>query len=150
MRLAVWRCLRGAPASASRTDSTQAPLPSRAGLSRGAGTGAAGDMSSMSAYLATVLRLSPSLLAISALGTPSASIARISFRVSWDTVISSILPGALFWKTAPGRRYAEGRPRPCGERPSCPDCSVFNDHGAQKAVTIRTTSSYDANTCNDA
>ena len=45
------------PASASRTDSTQAPLPSRAGLPRGAGTGAAGDMSSMSAYLATVLRL---------------------------------------------------------------------------------------------
>ena len=43
-------------------------------------------------------------------------------------------------KTAPGRRYAEGRPRPCGERPSCPDCSVFDDHGAQKAVTIRTTS----------
>lgn len=94
--LAVWRCLRGAPASASRTDSTQAPLPSRAGLSRGAGTGAAGDMSPVSAYLATVLRLSPSLLAISALGTPSASIARMSLRVSWDTAVSPVLPGALF------------------------------------------------------
>lgn len=39
-------------------------------------------MSSMSAYFATVLWLTPSLLAISALGTPSAPVDRISFLVS--------------------------------------------------------------------
>ena len=85
------------------------------GLSRRAGTGAAGDMSSMSAYFATVLRLTRSLRAISALGTPSASIDRISFLVSRGTVISSILPGRPRQSARPGQPYGEGRaPGPGG------------------------------------
>lgn len=62
---------------------------------RSAGRGGAGDMSSMSAYFATALRLAWILRAISAFGTPSASIDRISFLMSRGTVISSILPGRL-------------------------------------------------------
>ena len=46
-------------------------------------------MTSMSAYLATVFLLTPSSLAISALGTPPASISRISCLASGGTVILS-------------------------------------------------------------
>lgn len=49
---------------------------------RSAGRGGAGDMSSMSACSTTALRLAWGLRAISALGTPSASIDRISFLMS--------------------------------------------------------------------
>ena len=79
---------------------------------------AAGDMSPISAYLATVLRLTRSLLAISARGTPSASIERISFLTSRGTVISSILPGRARQSRRPGKRYGEGRaPGPPGRGP---------------------------------
>lgn len=112
MRFAVWRCLRGAPESASRTASIHAALsgPS-ARRALDLGSGAAGDMSAISAYLATVLRLSPSLLAISARGTPAASIARISLTSSRGTVISSILSGRVCPKPSPGKTIRRG-PRP--------------------------------------
>lgn len=72
-------------------------------------------MSSMSAYFATVLRLTPSLLAISARGTPSASIDRISFIMSRGTVISSILPRRARQSLRPGTLCVEGRaPGPGG------------------------------------
>ena len=116
--LAVWRCLRGAPRSDSSTDSTHASCPARAGLDLGAGSGAAGDMSSVSACFATVLRLTPSLLAISARGTLSASIDRISFLMSRGTVTSSILPGRARQSLRPGTPYGEGRaPGPRGRGP---------------------------------
>lgn len=112
MRFAVWRCLRGAPESASRTASIHAassgPSARRA---LDLGSGAAGDMSAISAYLATVLRLSLSLLAISARGTPAASIARISLTSSRGTVISSILSGRVCPKPSPGKTIRRG-PRP--------------------------------------
>ena len=73
-------------------------------------------MSSMSAYFATVLRLTPSLLAISARGTPPASIDRISFITSRGTVISSILPGRARQSLRPGTPYGEGRAPGPGER----------------------------------
>lgn len=66
-------------------------------------------MSAISAYLATVLRLSPSLLAISARGTPAASITLISLTSSKGTVISSILSGRVRPKPSPGKQYGEGR-----------------------------------------
>lgn len=68
-RLAVWRRLRGAARSASSTEPAHASWPASAGLSRGAGTGAEGDRSSMPAYFATVFLLARGLRAISALGT---------------------------------------------------------------------------------
>ena len=117
----------------SSTGSTHTSCPARAGLDLGAGVGAAGDMSSMSAYFATVLQLTQSLLAISARGTPPASIDRISFIMSWGTVISSTLPGRARQSLRPGIQYGEGRaPWAQGARPSCSFCSILNDHGAQK------------------
>lgn len=77
---------------------------------RSAGRGGAGDMSSMSACFATALRLAWGLRAISALGTPSASIDRISFLMSRGTVISSILPGRARQSLRPGTPYGEGAP----------------------------------------
>ena len=112
MHFAVWRCLRGAPESASRTASIHAAssgLSARCALDLG--SGAAGDMSAISAYLATVLRLSPSLLAISARGTPAASITRMSLTSSRGTVISSILSGRVRPKPSPGKTIRRG-PRP--------------------------------------
>lgn len=73
--------------------------------------GAEVDMSAISAYLATVLRLSPSLLAISARGTPAASITLISLTSSRGTVISSILSGRVRPKPSPGKTIRRG-PRP--------------------------------------
>ena len=44
-------------------------------------------------------------------------------------------------KSPPGNTIRRGpRPWSQGARPSCSFCSILNDHGAQKAVTIRTTS----------
>ena len=103
------------PRSDSSTGSTHTSCPARAGLDIGAGLGAAGDMSSMSAYFATVLRLTQSLLAIPARGTPPACIDRISFIMSWGTVISSILLGRALQSLRPGIQYGEGRaPGPRG------------------------------------
>ena len=85
--LAVWRCLRGAPRSASSTLSIRAAWASTTGWGCASETGAEGDMSAMSARFATVLRLTPSSLDILALGTPRASILRISCCVSRGTVI---------------------------------------------------------------
>lgn len=91
----------------SSTGSTHTSCPARAGLDLGAGVGAASDMSSMSAYFATVLQLTQSLLAISARGTPPASIDRISFIMSWGTVISSTLPGRARQSLRPGIQYGD-------------------------------------------
>ena len=103
--------------------------------------GVAGDMFSMSAYFDTVLRLTSILLAISARGTPPASIDRISFVMSRGTVISSILPGRAGNVSVRNPIGRGPRPRgPWGARPSCSFCSILNDRDAQKAATIRTTS----------
>lgn len=91
MRLAVCRCFLGAPRSAASTESIQASWPASEGRGLSAASGGAGDMSSMSAYLATVLRLTPSSRAISALGTPRASISRMSCCVCRGTVILTFL-----------------------------------------------------------
>ena len=83
-----------------------------------AGSGTEGDMSSVPAYFATVLRLTPSLIAISARGTLSASIDRISFIMSRGTAISSILPGRARQSLRPGTPCGEGRaPGPRGGGP---------------------------------
>ena len=96
-------CLRapvaGQPAQGAR----------HAGLAR-----AAGDMPAMSAYLATALRLSLSFLAISARGTPAASISRISLISSRGTVISSILPRRVRPKQPPGKTIRRGPHPPRG------------------------------------
>ncbi len=69
----------------------------------------------MSAYFATVFRLTWSIRAISDLERPAASIDRISFTVSRGTVISSILPGRARQSNRPGKPYGEGRaPGPRG------------------------------------
>lgn len=108
---------RGGEVLAS-TFSIQGPLPSRPGRALALLTGATGDMSSMSAYLLTVLRLTWSLRAISDLETPSASIDRISFLMSRGTVISSILPGRSRQSTRPGKHTARAAPPVPGARPS--------------------------------
>lgn len=63
----------------------------------------------MLACLLTVFRLTWSILAISDLERPAASIDRISFTVSRGTVISSILPGRARQSNRPGKPYGEGR-----------------------------------------
>ena len=45
----AWRRLRGADRLASGSEGSHAPWPAEAGLARGAGAGAAGDTSSISA-----------------------------------------------------------------------------------------------------
>lgn len=104
------------------------------------GIGAAGDMSSMSAYFATVFRLTWSTLAISDLERPAASIDRISFTVSRGTVIFSILPGRARQSNRPGKPYGGGRAPGPGARPSCLNCSIIRAHGAHFPVITRTTS----------
>lgn len=97
---------------------THSSLPSSAGLPLLWGIDAAGDMSSMSAYFATVFRLTWSIRAISDLERPAASIDRISFTVSRGTVISSILPGRARQSNRPGRPYGGSRaPGPRGRGP---------------------------------
>lgn len=59
----------------------------------------------MSAYFATVFRLTWSTRSISDLERPAASIDRISFTVSRGTVISSILPGRARQSNRPGETY---------------------------------------------
>lgn len=84
--------LPGAPRSASGTESIQAACGPTAASGLSLGTGGAGDMPPpTSAYFATVLRLTPRLLAIRALGTPGASITRTSRLVSGGTVILPLL-----------------------------------------------------------
>lgn len=90
----------------------------------------------MSAYFATVFRLTWSIRAISDLERPAASIDRISFTVSRGTVISSILPGRARQSNRPGKPYGEGRaPGPRGAALllkllnfSCSRCSFPSDH----------------------
>ena len=82
-------------------------------------------MSSMSAYFATVLRLTRSLFAISALGTPSASIERISFLTSRGTVISSILPGRARQSCRPGNRMTRAAPLAPGRGPLDQTAQLF-------------------------
>ena len=98
----------------------------------------------MSAYFATVFRLTWSTLAISDLERPGASIDRISFTVSRGTVISSILPGRARQSNRPGKPYGEGRaPDPRGAAPllkllnfSCSRCSFPSDHSDHFLVNI--------------
>ena len=72
----------------------------------------------MSAYFATVFRLTWSIRTISDLERPVATIDRISFTVSRGTVISSILPGRARQSNRPGKTYGEGRaPRSPGRGP---------------------------------
>ena len=119
-------------------------LSSSAGLPLLRGIGAAGDMSSMSAYFATVFRLTWSIRAISDLERPAASIDRISFTVSRGTVISSILPGRARQSNRPGKPYGEGRaPGPRGAALllkllnfSCSRCSFPSDHSDHFLVNI--------------
>ena len=142
----MWRCFLGAPRSASRTPATHSSLPSSAGLPLLRGIGAAGDMSSMSAYFATVFRLTWSIRAISDLERPAASIDRISFTVSRGTVISSILPGRARQSNRPGKPYGEGRaPGPRGAALllklvnfSCSRCLFPSDHSDHFLVNINT------------
>ena len=110
------------------------------------GIGAAGDMSSMSAYFATVFRLTWSIRAISDLERPAASIDRISFTVSRGTVISSILPGRARQSNRPGKPYGEGRaPGPRSAALllkllnfSCSRCLFPSDHSDHFLVNINT------------
>ena len=133
-----------APRSASRTPMTHSSLPSSAGLPLLWGIGAAGDMSSKSAYFATVFRLTWSTRAISDLQRPAASIDRISFTVSRGTVISSILPGRARQSNRPGKPYGEGRaPGPRGAALllkllnfSCSRCLFPSDHSDHFLVNI--------------
>lgn len=133
---------------ASRTPMTHSSLPSSAGLPLLWGIGAAGDMSSMSAYFATVFRLTWSTRAISDLERPAASIDRISFTVSRGTVISSILPGRARQSNRPGKPYGEGRaPGPRGAALllkllnfACSRCSFPSDHSDHFLVNINRTS----------
>lgn len=64
-------------------------------------SGGSGDMSRMSAYLATVFLLTPSSRAIRDLGTPSLSILLISSCSPGDTVISPSFPGRHSAKSTP-------------------------------------------------
>ena len=103
-------------------------------------------MSSMSAYFATVFRLTWSTRAISDLERPAASIDRISFTVSRGTVISSILPGRARQSCRPGKPYGEGRaPGPRGAALllkllnfSCSRCLFPSDHSDHFLVNINT------------
>ena len=103
---------------------------------------------SMSAYFATVFRLTWSIRAISDLERPAASIDRISFTVSRGTVISSILPGRARQSNRPGKPYGEGRaPGPRGAALllkllnfSCSRCSFPSDHSDHFLVNINTRS----------
>lgn len=103
-------------------------------------------MSSMSAYFATVFRLTWSIRAISDLERPAASIDRISFTVSRGTVISSILPGRARQSNRPGKPYGEGRaPGPRGAALllkllnfSCSRCLFPSDHSDHFLVNINT------------
>ena len=105
-------------------------------------------MSSMSAYFATVFRLTWSIRAISDLERPAASIDRISFTVSRGTVISSILPGRARQSNRPGKPYGEGRaPGPRGAALllkllnfSCSRCLFPSDHSDHFLVNINTSS----------
>ena len=123
---------------------THSSLPSSAGLPLLWGIGAAGDMSSMSAYFATVFRLTWSIRAISDLERPAASIDRISFTVSRGTVISSILPGRARQSNRPGKPYGGGRaPGPRGAALllkllnfSCSRCLFPSDHSDHFLVNI--------------
>ena len=81
-------------------------------------------MSSMSAYFATVFRLTWSIRAISDLERPAASIDRISFTVSRGTVISPSFPGGLAKVSARGNRMARAALSVPGVRPFCSNCSV--------------------------
>lgn len=111
-------------------------MPSSAGLPLLWGIGAAGDMSSMSAYSATVFRLTWGIRAISDLERPATSIDRISFNVSRGTVISSILPGRARQSNSPGKPYGEGRAPGTGGAAlllkllnfSCSWCLIPSDH----------------------
>lgn len=104
-------------------------------------------MSSMSAYFATVFRLTWSIRAISDLERPAASIDRISFTVSRGTVISSILPGRARQSNRPGKPYGEGRaPGPRGAALllkllnfSCSRCLFPSDHSDHFLVNINIT-----------
>ena len=108
--------------------------------------GAAGDMSSMSGYFATVFRLARSTRAASDLERPAASIDRISFTVSRGAVISPVLPGRARQSDRPGKPYGEGRaPGPRGAALllkllifSCSRCSFPSDHSDHFLANINT------------
>lgn len=73
----MWRCLRGAPASASSQDLTVPAYGSMEGLRLSLATGGAGEKSPLPTYLATVFLLMPRLLAISLPEHPLACISRM-------------------------------------------------------------------------
>lgn len=128
------------PGSASGTPATHSPLPSSAGLPLLRGIGAAGGMSSMSAYFATVFRLARSTRAprtSSARRHPSAA-----YRSPCPGARSSppSFPGGLAKVTARENHTARAAPPVPGARPSCLNCSFFRAHGARFPVITRTTS----------
>ncbi len=90
-------------------------------------------------YFATVLRLTPSLRAIAALGTPPASISRISCLVSRGTVILPLLPWAPSrQRWAPRGNVGRGRAPARGTRPRiCELCSLLGARDAQITMRIR-------------
>ena len=98
----------------------------------------------MLACLLTVFRLTLSILAISDLERPAASIDRISFTVSRGTVISSVLPGRARQRNRPGKPYGEGRdPGPRGAALllkllnfSCSRCLFPSEHSDHFLVNI--------------
>lgn len=100
------------------------------------------------AYFATVFRLARSTRAISDLERPAASIDRISFTVSRDTVISSTLPGPVRQSNRPGKPCGEGRaPGPQGAALllkllnfSCSRCSFSSEHSDHFLVNINSAS----------
>lgn len=149
MRLAVWRCFLGAPRSPERTESTRASWPSSDGRALGAGSGGAGGMSAMSAYLDTVLRLTPSPRAASALGTPLAPVSRMSCCVRRGTVIfPSSSRASSRQRSRPRRILVHGGPRPCprghGPLPRIPlssRCAVCSFFGANSAQFLLNTNS---------
>lgn len=85
------------------------PALPRADLSSFGSVSAGGVTPFMLACLLTVFRLTWSILAISDLERPAASIDRISFTVFRGTVSSSILPGRARQSNRPGKPYGEGR-----------------------------------------
>lgn len=88
----TWKYPLNHESSLDATTDSRRRLPVSVALSRTVALGvppdAAGDMSFMPAIFATVLRLTPSLLAIFARGTLPASIDRISFTMSRGTTLA--------------------------------------------------------------
>jgi hypothetical protein len=140
--LAVCRCFPVAARSPSGIASIHPAVPSVAGCALLWAIGGFGDMSSLSACLATVFRLRWGSRAIWALGTPSPSIRLTSPCSSRDTVM---LPSSLWAGLANGLRQKENivLAVPLTRRGTAillPICLILPGHHAQFPVTICVTS----------